>query len=305
MKIRFLITVLLSFISSSLFAQPVLETIKVSDRVYALVGPLEQRSERNLGNNATFGFVITDKGIVLIDSGGTQKGAQAIEQVIAQVSKLPVVMVINTGGQDHRWFGNQYFIRKGARVLTSEQTRQDQKSRGQAQQERMGGWVKSAWMGTEPVPAPESVDSGTEISVGGVTLSLIPAGPAHTGGETLVWIPQENVLFSGDVVYVERMLGVGAQSQHKPWIEAVERIVALKPAVIIPGHGHPTDLKTVKRDTLDYLLFLRKAVGQLLEEGGEMQEVSNIDQSRFSYLKVYDQIHVRNAQRVFEEMEWE
>ena len=79
----------------------------------------------------------------------------------------------------------------------------------------------------------------------------------------------------------------------------------LAPKVIVPGHGHPTTLETAKRDTLDYLTFLRDEVGKILEDGGDMQSISEIDQSRFSYLAVYDEIHGANAQRVFEEMEWE
>jgi hypothetical protein len=101
------------------------------------------------------------------------------------------------------------------------------------------------------------------------------------------------------------MLGVASQSQHLTWIEAFEVIESLNPAVIVPGHGAPTTLDKAKADTLDYLTFLREKVGELIEEGGDMQSVASIDQSAFSYLNVYEEIHVRNALRVFEEMEWE
>ncbi len=285
-------------------AQP-LERIQVAENVYALIGPMEQRSARNLGNNANFGFIVGEQGVILIDSGGTLLGAKAIEQQIRAVTDKPIKLVINTGGQDHRWFGNAYFSVQGAKTLTSTQTQEDQQARGETQVERTSGYTQQSWAGTELQVAQNSVDAITDMTVEGVRLQLIPVGPAHTGGETLLWLPEHKLLFSGDVVYMDRMLGVGPQSQHLAWIEAFKVIQQLQPNVIVPGHGQPTDLAGAERDTYRYLVFLRKSVGQLVEEGEDMSAAAAIDQSQFSYLEVYEQIHKRNALRVFEEMEWE
>ncbi len=64
-------------------AEP-LKRVEVAENVYAIVGPLEQRSMGNLGNNATFGFFVTAEGVVLVDSGGTLQGAQALEQQVRE-----------------------------------------------------------------------------------------------------------------------------------------------------------------------------------------------------------------------------
>jgi glyoxylase-like metal-dependent hydrolase (beta-lactamase superfamily II) len=95
------------------------ETIKVAENVYALVGPLTQRDKQNLGNNATFGVVITIDGVVLIDPGGSSKGAAEIDAALAKLTDKPVKFVVNTGGQDHRWFGNHYFKLKGAKIIAA------------------------------------------------------------------------------------------------------------------------------------------------------------------------------------------
>ena len=104
---------ILVFVLVMPFGQPSadekLELQKVTADVYAIVGELGNRTAKNLGNNATFGFVITAEGVVLIDSGGTYQGAQEIDRLIKSVTDKPVVRVINTGGQDHRWLGNGYF----------------------------------------------------------------------------------------------------------------------------------------------------------------------------------------------------
>ena len=161
------------------------------------------------------------------------------------------------------------------------------------------------WVGTEPQVAKTLIESETDYQLGDTEFSFIPVGPAHTANENFVWLPKEQVLFSGDVVYVERMLGIMDHSNHKPWLETLARIEALNPSVIIPGHGHPTSLETAKRDTFEYLNFLREEVAAILDDGGDMQSISTIDQSKYEYLISYESLHGANAQRVFEEMEWE
>lgn len=295
---------LLCFQVSLLQAHP-LQLQQLAEGVYTLIGPMEQRNEQNLGNNANFGFIVSTEGVTLIDSGGSLPGAKAIEEQVGKITGQPIVRVINTGGQDHRWFGNAYFAEKGAVTLTAEDTYRDQLKRGQDQAQRMAGFVGKNWHEIEIQPAQENVSDPTAIKSGSFHFELIPVGPAHTGGEMMVWLPQQKILFTGDLVYMDRMLGVGPQSQHLAWIDAFQQIRALKPDIIVPGHGYPADLKKAERDTLSYLVFLREQVGALLDEGQDMSASALIDQSEFSDLDVYEQIHKRNAQRVFEEMEWE
>ena len=282
-----------------------LETIQVKENIYAIVGGLEQRSPSNLGNNATFGFVVTSEGVVLIDAGGTELGAKAIEQEVRSVTDKPIVTVINTGGQDHRWFGNHYFASLGAETITAKATAADHLKRQSMQIEGMKNFTQDGWVGTEPQVAKTLIESDTDYQLGDTEFSVIPVGPAHTANENFVWFPKEQVLFSGDVVYVERMLGIMDHSNHKPWLETLARVEALNPSVIIPGHGHPTSLETAKRDTFEYLNFLREEVAAILDDGGDMQSISTIDQSKYEYLISYESLHGANAQRVFEEMEWE
>jgi glyoxylase-like metal-dependent hydrolase (beta-lactamase superfamily II) len=282
-----------------------LELEQLAPNIYSIIGPLEQRSELNLANNATFGFIISESGVILIDSGGTLEGAKALEKIIHTITPKPITHIINTGGQDHRWFGNRYFTDKGAVTLTSTMTQADQQQRGSLQAISTAILTGKNWSGTGPQAAQRAISVDTTLEISGITLQIIPVGPAHTGGETLVWLPQQKVLFSGDVVYVERMLGIGSQSHHREWIKAFEKIVELNPDIIVPGHGHPTTLTIGTQDTYNYLTFLRNEVDKLLQAGEDISSVSLIDQSRFSYLKVYEEIKNRNAQRVFEEMEWE
>ena len=89
------------FLSSSHASEPVFvpQAQWVVDKVYAIVGPLGQRSMANAGLNANYGFIVTEQGVILIDSGASAHGAALLEKAIAQVTPQPVRWVLNTGSQ--------------------------------------------------------------------------------------------------------------------------------------------------------------------------------------------------------------
>ncbi len=283
-----------------------LDTVEVADGVYAIVGPHGQRSPDNFANNATFGAAITSAGIVLIDSGGSAKGAAMIDAALAEISELPVSHVINTGGQDHRWLGNGYFQERGAALIASNDAVDDQQARETDQLFMLGNLLgEDRLAGTEPVFADETFDVPTDLNIGGVSFRLIPVGPAHTPGDAVVWLPQQRVAFAGDVVFAERLLGILPVSSSAGWIEAFDVLAALEPAVIVPGHGRPLDLETARAQTRDYLAHVRSEVGAVLDNGGDIHEATAIDQRAFAELIDFEQLAKRNAQAVFIEMEWE
>ena len=278
----------------------------VNDHVYAVVGPLGNRAPENLGNNATFGFVVTEAGVVLIDSGGTHEGAAALHETIRRVTDKPVEVVINTGGQDHRWLGNGYFKERGARIIAGAEAVEDQRTRVQDQFFRLGSLLgEEALEGTDPVYADETFQETLRFELGGIAFELRQVGPAHTPGDSIVWLPAERIVFAGDVVFVERMLRVAPHSNSRGWIAAFEAVAALEPETVVPGHGPPSDLSRARKDTLDYLVFLRESVGRFMDGGGGISGVGGLDQSRFDYLVNADSLAGRNAQQVFQEMEWE
>jgi glyoxylase-like metal-dependent hydrolase (beta-lactamase superfamily II) len=287
-------------------AAPIVETVPVTGNVYALVGPVGNRTPENLGNNATFGLVVTDEGCVLIDSGGTRPGAEALLVAIRELSDCPVRVVINTGGQDHRWLGNGHFRAQGARIVASAAAVADQRERVVDQLFRLANLVDGPGVErTEPAYADEVFEDIHTFTLGGVVFELRKVGPAHTPGDSYVWLPESRVVFTGDVVYVERMLAVNEVSDSGHWLTAFEAVAALEPAHLVPGHGHPTTLEAARRQTEDYLRFLRRAVGKFMDQGGGIESVGGIDQSDFAHLSNYDLLKGRNAQRVFEELEWE
>lgn len=283
-----------------------LKLVEVTDNVWAIVGPLDNRTPKNLGNNATFGFVVTPAGVVLIDSGGSYLGAQKIHQKIKLVTDQPVKYVINTGGQDHRWFGNEYFSSLGAKIISSRKAREDHEQRQVDQIGRLLTLIgDDKFEGTTEKYADVLFDEKTTLMVGGVKFDIIHAGQAHTPGDVFVWLEDQSVMFSGDIVYVERLLGVGDQSSSKSWVEVFEAMAAFKPKHVIPGHGNPTSLAGAEKDTYSYLTKLRQKVAAFMDDGGDASEISQVDMSEYKYLFNFDSLSGRNALKVYTEIEWE
>lgn len=279
---------------------------KVVENVYAIVGPLGNRSPENLGNNATFGFVVTSEGIVVVDPGGTYLGAKKIHDVIKGISRLPVKYVINTGGQDHRWLGNDYFKKQGAKVIASKAAVADQKARLKDTLFRLGNTAgDKAMEGTVESYADITFDNQYKFTLGGIEFDIHHAGAAHSPGDSFVRLPQYDVIFSGDVVYLERLLSVMSFSNSKNWVSVFEKLASFNPKYIVPGHGKPADLDQAREDTYGYLTMLRGKVSEFMDQGGVIQDVSKIDQSKYFYLENFDLLKGRNVQQVYQEIEWE
>ena len=160
--------------------------------------------------------------------------------------------------------------------------------------------------GTEPVRADISFEDACTQRFGGEVFEIIhPAGSGHTPGDSFVWLADKSVMFSGDIVFSERILGVGEMSNVKDWIEGFEAMAAYTPEHLVPGHGHSTTLATATLDAYDYLVNLRTRMGEHIEDGGDIFGSTSINQSAFSYLANFEAFAGKNAQRTFEQMEWE
>lgn len=280
---------------------------RVAEGVYAHIGELGGRTAANQGLNANLGLVLTPGAAVLIDSGATSRSAQRIHEAVRRVTSLPVKWVINTGGQDHRWLGNGYFKAQGAQLIAHARGEADMRNRGNDHLEALRTALGNGVDGTVPT-LPDRWIAGTDerLDLGGVTFEFRHRGGAHTPGDMLVWLPQSRVLFSGDVVYVERLLGVIPVSQTKLWLATFAEIERLAPRRIVPGHGRVTDLKTAQTDTRDYLMALRSHMKNAVDEGQEISAaIKAFDGRSWLHLLNAAELMPGNASRTYLELERE
>ena len=278
----------------------------VTDGVFAYIGDTEGRTYDNEGLNANIGLVVTPAGAVLIDSGATFQTARKIHEAARKVTTQPIKWVINTGGQDHRWLGNGYFKSQGVETIAHAAAEADMKARASDHMEGLKV-LKERLEGTVPtLPSRFVTGQDTRLELGGVVMELKHRHGGHTPGDTLVWLPQKNVMFTGDVVYVDRTLGLIPVSRSKTWLESFAVIDEIKPRTIVPGHGNVTNLATAQAHTRDLLLALRAHMKKAIDDGVDLDAaVKSFNGKPFAVLKHADVWIPQLANQTYLEMERE
>jgi glyoxylase-like metal-dependent hydrolase (beta-lactamase superfamily II) len=277
----------------------------VTENVYAIVGPLGQRSQENDGLNANYGFIVTPAGVILIDSGASRLGAERLQAAIRAVTDQPVRWVINSGGQDHRWLGNDHFAAQGAEIIALARTAATQAQYSAQQMEGLKRFLGDRLAGTTPRPATTRLEGDTaRLELGGEVLELRYTD-AHYPGDAWVWLPARGVVFTGDLVYVDRLMGVLPWSSVRHGQRAFQALEALAPTYIVPGHGRVCDLAQARRESGDYYDFMVEKIGTAAKEMEAMDvtldRYANLPQ--FKHLKNYAELHRANMNRAFTEFE--
>jgi glyoxylase-like metal-dependent hydrolase (beta-lactamase superfamily II) len=279
----------------------------VAPGVYAFIGEKGGRTHANEGLNANIGLVVTPAGALLVDSGASFQGARQIHEAVKRVTPQPVRWVINTGGQDHRWLGNGYFAAQGAEVIAHADAKADMLARGGDHMSGLKTELKEKLDSTVPtLPTRWLAGNDETLNLGGMAIEVKHRQGAHTPGDLMVWLPQQRVVFSGDIVYVDRMLGVIPVSHTGRWLTSFAALEALKPARIVPGHGEVCDLPQAQAQTRDYLQALRTHMKAAVDKGDDISAaIKGFDAKPWMGLLNAAELHPGNASRTYLELERE
>ncbi|MBE0509591.1 MAG: MBL fold metallo-hydrolase [Chromatiales bacterium] len=305
-----LLTLLTLSLGQSAQAQTILEEILsprlVTENIYYFKGDLEARSHGNFALNNNLGFIVTEAGVVLIDSGASYQSGPLIARAIAGVTDKPIRWVINTGSQDHRWLGNGYFAEQGAEIIALARTVATQRQYAASHLQRLEGILKERLKGTEAVHAQAPIDADRHMLVlGGVSMALIYAGDAHFPGDVMLWLPEQQVVFSGDIVYVDRLTGIHPWTSLRGLQQSFAALEALQPVQVVPGHGYLCDLAKARAESGDYYDFLLEKIGAAVENFIDInQTVDDLaDAPAFAHLQHFDSWHRLNVNRSYLQLE--
>ena len=123
-------------------------------------------------------------------------------------------------------------------------------------------------------PAPDILfDREHRLDLGGVHVRLMWRGPAtmHTRGDTMVFVEEDRVLFTGDVVMSQRFLAAQTNSSLNTWLATLDELAALKPAQVVPSHGSIGDATLIAQDRA-FLQAVQTRVGELKRTGKTVDE---------------------------------
>ena len=285
---------------SILYTKPV----EVIPDVWSAIGATAPPDYENSGHNNNYSFVITGDGVVVVNSGSYLL-AKALHDEIKAITEQPVRLVINENGQGHAMLGNGYWRDQGIPVLAHSDAAAEFEKTGHASLANLKRFGKEKADGSRVELPSETMTGDRLIEIGNKRIEVKWLGMSHSIGDIVVWLPIEHLVISGDMAFHERLLPIFEDADTQAWLESWERFEALEALYVIPGHGHPTNMDQVRRYTKDYLLFIRGEVAKLLENGEDLQDAYEIDQSEYAHLDTFEELASKNAGRVFEQMEFE
>jgi len=189
------------------------------------------------GGGPNAGFVVAGEQVVVIDSLVSPGFGQQLAGYVRQVTDRPPAYLINTHGHGDHVFGNQAFA-PAARIVAQRKVRETLLSQGEAMvksfAERFADVVPDV-KDTRVVPPDITYCRHMTLHFDGRTVELIHPGVAHTDGDTMVYLPEDRLLYAGDLLFNHIFPPIMGSSAG--WIAAIEQIEAMDVDTIVPGHG--------------------------------------------------------------------
>ncbi|MBX3611121.1 MAG: MBL fold metallo-hydrolase [Hydrogenophaga sp.] len=209
------------------------------------------------------GVIIGEKFIMVSDATATPAMAQDLIQRIRQVSDKPIKYVLLTHYHAVRVLGASAYVAEGAtEVIASRGTYELIVERGAADMKSEMERFPRLFRGADTVPGltwPTMVigdgkpgrQGSLTVDLGGVKVEIWHPGQGHTRGDTIAWVEDEKVLFSGDLVEYEAGVYTG-DAQLEEWPATLEALRALKAEAIVPGRGEAMKGNADVNKALDY-----------------------------------------------------
>ncbi len=255
--------------------------VEVADGVHAYLQPDGSWGWSNAG------LVVGGEASLLVDTlFDLALTARMLDEMAPLVAEGPIATVVNTHANGDHCYGNQLVDGPGVRFVASAAAAREMDEVPPAllaavmegvTEGELADWLRHAFgpfafAGIEVPPVTDPFSGRTSLEVGGRRVECYEVGPAHTGGDVLVHLPDEGVLFTGDILFIggTPIMWAGPSAN---WIAACDRIVELAPGVIVPGHGPLTDVAGAA-EVGEYLRFVRAEVAACREAGGTPEEAA-------------------------------
>ena len=279
-----------------------LKPVQVAPHTYFVQGFPEMGNSRNQNFISNAGFVVTPKGVVVIDALGSPILAKKLIAEIARITPQKVVAVIVSHYHADHVYGLQEFKKIGAKIYAQGEGRnylssETAKQRLIASRIDFAPWVNA---NTQLVAADVWIDQKTKLNIGGIEFLVTRVGPAHAPEDLMVYVPSEKVLFAGDLVFRGRIPFVG-NADSKGWISALDEIEKLKPQVVIPGHGaYSTKPSEDIAFTRNYLNYLRQSMSKAAIDLDPFEEAyQQADWSEYEGMPLFRAANRMNAYNVY------
>lgn len=224
------------------------------------------------------GVVIGDDAVMVIDAQATPVMAQDVIRRIREVTDKPIKYVVMSHYHAVRVLGASAY---GADHIIASQDSYDLiVERGEADMKSEIGRFPRLFRAVESIPGltwPTLTFKGEmTLWLGKLEVKILQLGRGHTKGDTVVWLPQQKILFSGDLVEYDATPYTG-DAYLTDWPQTLDNIAALKPEQLVPGRGAalktPAQVQAGLAGTRDFVTSMFGAVKQGAQAGRDLRTV--------------------------------
>jgi quinoprotein relay system zinc metallohydrolase 2 len=254
---------------------------------------------------ANIGFIVGNKCVAVIDSGGSVRTGRSLRAAIAEHTRLPICYVINTHVHVDHILGNFAFKSdKPSFVGNAALAEAVVRSRDFFEKNYADDLDRPAT--ADQVIAPDRlVERELDLDLGGRRLTLHAWPKAHTDCDLTVFDPQTGTLWTGDLLFRERLPAL--DGSIKGWLTVIDELSHLSPKLAVPGHGPVThDLAGALVPERRYLRAVVDGVHDELAQGKPLEDaIEHVAANEKSHWLLWDDVHPRNVARAYEELAWE
>ena len=272
--------------------------------VYVHYGRVEIATPQNAGDIANLGFVVGDRCVAVIDTGGTYAVGVALRAAIRRVTPKPVCYVINTHVHPDHIFGNRAFADDQPQFVGHAHLPEALARRGPNYLNALHRDLGAVADGSELVAPTLTVARTLDLDLGGRTLTLKAWQTAHTNDDLTVYDASSGTLFLGDLVFQQHVPVV--DGKLRGMLKAIDELRTMPARVAIPGHGRAADWPGVLVPEEQYLKRLATDVKAAIAQHKTLaQAVENVGQDQRGDWALFDAFHRRNVTAAYAELEWE
>jgi len=248
-----------------------LQPRRIAPDTYVIEGAREDFSLTNGGNILNTGFIVTDAGVIVVDTGPSRLYGEAMRAAISRVSEQPLLRAYNTHAHPDHFLGNQAFQDTPIAALPA--TRYAMSELAETFLGNMYRLAGDFMRGTDVVLPTEEVEPGRHL-IGGHQLELI-ALRGHTDADLAIYDRTTGVLFAGDLVFNKRA-PTTPNADLKAWLASLATLQALEFRWLVPGHGPVAGDPSPLAATREYLSWLDSALATAAESGLDMAEALHL-----------------------------
>jgi len=275
--------------------------IKVSEHVYYVQG-IAGTPTKNKGFISNSVAIITDEGIIIFDALGTPSLAKRFVNQIKKISNKPIKKIFISHYHADHFYGLQGLLSPKVEIYApagaqNYLAREGAQIRLNTRRKALKPWLNET---TKLIPADHYLTKDMQFKFGGLDISVLLFGSAHSDGDLSLYIKQDQVLLSGDLLFTGRIPFIGGEN-IKNWITKIDALSKLPSKWIIPGHGAAfKEFKRGSKLTKNYLILMESVMTTGVEDLMSFDEIyKTTDWSEFEKLPTFEDGNRINAYRVF------